>query len=110
MEGCWALPNPNRKINTMTELPNRQVEVSNDDNKEIINEQFTEVGPRQCSSCGKVYNYKVPTKGYYEWVVLRYPIQKAFPDIDVDTKESLLMRTCIPCTKAIWDNLTGEDD
>lgn len=86
----------------MTAIPNRPVDVNNGEDKEHIS--------FNCVSCGTKESIEVTPRGLFDYVVTGKFIQDCFPELTSEQREAIMMGTCIPCTKAIWDNLTGEDD
>ena len=95
----------------MTELPHRQVEGKNDD---IELHMDTDTGERviiyRCSLCGATQHISAPNRQVFEWLALRYPVQKAFPNMSVELREALVMKCCVDCSNKIWANLSEEDD
>ena len=58
-----------------------------------------------CPFCGVIAEVVVPVAGFMEWRsgVL---VQKAFPDLDVDSREQLISGICPKC----WDETFGPSD
>lgn len=101
---------PSQKVNTMTAIPNRPVDGTDNGDYVTDNNDNTSTLHFNCVSCGIGEHIILPTLGLYNYIVRRDFIQKAFPELSAETREAIMMRTCISCTKAIWENLNAEDE
>lgn len=66
------------------------------------NNEFIELH-RTCNMCKKHFIIKVPTGGFYSWIIEDNLIQNALPDVSPEERELLISGICGNCYNELFN-------